>query len=101
MEISNPVRDAVYAAIEDLNGMLPPERRVSRDLDAPLSEPAGPLNSLGLVNLVVAVEDHVEQAFGVAVNLADGPAASAGNPFATVRSLATHLQDKLGPIEES
>ncbi len=79
-----------------MNPTLPPNQQVPRAEDAALAEPDGPLSSLGLVNLVVALEDQVEQAFGTSVNLADAASDQTDeNPFATIKSLARHVQAQL------
>ena len=51
----------------------------------------GILDSLGLVSLVVAVEQGIEEKFGVSVSLADEKAMSQRNsPYRTVGSLAEY-----------
>jgi acyl carrier protein len=88
---------AVYRAIDELNLTLPPEKQVQKNAHAPLGEPPGPLDSLGLVNLVVETEQQIEEMFGVAVNLADQQAATASeNPLASVQTLADYIWAKLG-----
>lgn len=96
MEADTQILDVVFRALDDVNRTLPPDQQVPKAEDAPLAEPAGPLTSLGLVNLVVALEDRVEQTFGASVNLADAASdMTEENPFATVRSLARHVQAQL------
>jgi acyl carrier protein len=54
--------------------------------------PSGILDSIGLVNLVVAAESAIEDEFGVSVALADDRAMSQKNsPFRTVSALADYI----------
>lgn len=59
--------------------------------DTPLFGREGVLDSLGLVALVVAVEQAIEDDYGVSVTLADERALSERkSPFATVGALAAY-----------
>ena len=86
----------VCRAIDQLNLELPPERRVEPAPEAPLFGRGGPLDSLGLVNLVVAVEQLAEDELSVSVTLADERALSRrSSPFRTVGSLANYLRERV------
>jgi acyl carrier protein len=101
MDTNNPLHAAIRSAIDELNLTLPPEKRLSPAHNAPLLEPAGPLDSLGLVNLVVEAEQRIEETCGVAVNLTDlQPDATDLNPFATVDSLVEFAQGRLRAATE-
>jgi acyl carrier protein len=53
---------------------------------------SGRLDSLGLVNLVVAVEEQVAEEFGVTINIADTRARlQTANPYQTVSSLVEYI----------
>src|SRR5437764_7233576 len=59
--------------------------------ETPLFGREGVLDSLGLVALVVAVEQAIEDEYGVSVSLADERALSEGkSPFRTVGALADY-----------
>jgi acyl carrier protein len=62
-----------------------------RGVNTILFGPQGVLDSLGLVNLIVALEAALEDEFGVAVILTDERAMSqTRNPFRTVGALADY-----------
>ena len=87
----NQLVDAVYQAVDELNAMRSPDKQVPKSLETVLSGPSGILDSLGLVNLVVAIEEKLEDAFGVMINLADQKAvASDLNPFRTLGTLTDY-----------
>jgi len=55
-----------------------------------------PLDSLALVSLIVAVEQSMEDEFGITITIADERAMSLDNsPFRSVGSLADYIEDLL------
>jgi acyl carrier protein len=94
---SERVLQVVYRAIDEINPGLPPERRLKKSADTALFGHAGALDSLGLVNLIVAVEQAVEDELGASVTLADEKAMSqSASPFRTVGTLAEYVRRQLG-----
>lgn len=87
--------DAYDIVLESLKEVF---AQVGTDTPANLSEDTvlvgtdAVLDSLGVVQLIVEVEQRVEQRHGVAVTLANDKAMSARNsPFRTVGVLADHV----------
>lgn len=90
------VLQIVYRAIDELNPQLPPERRLEKSPETALFGRAGRLDSLGLVNLIVAVEQAAEDELAVSVVLADEKAMSQRtSPFRTVGALAAYVRARL------
>lgn len=59
---------------------------------------SGVFDSLGLVSLIVGVEEAIADRYGVSVSLADERAMSqASSPFRTIRSLAEYAAGMLEP----
>lgn len=86
------ILQAVFKAIDTVNQARPPAQRLRKAADAALLGSDSPLDSLGLVNLVVAVEEEIAEEFGVTVNLADERMRSMANsPLRTVQSLVGYL----------
>ena len=50
---------AIYNAIEEMNPQLKPERQLQAAEDAVIYGESAPLDSLDLVNLIMAVEQHI------------------------------------------
>lgn len=84
---------AVSRALSELKGMLPPGLSIPEDASAPLLEASGgPLESLGVVNLMVALERAIEEEFGQQVYLAEALAKPAdSSPFRTRRAIEEHV----------
>ncbi|MEM8868592.1 MAG: acyl carrier protein [Verrucomicrobiota bacterium] len=64
--------------------------------ESPLYGNGGPLDSMGLVNLIADLEDAVYEKFEASITLADEKAMSAHkSPFLNVRSLSNAVQERL------
>ena len=84
--------ELVFDSVDENNQQLPEERQLKKLTGAVLFGASGGLDSLGLVNLIVDVEQKIEDAFGVTINLADEKAISQKNsPFATIETLAAYI----------
>lgn len=90
------IESAVLAAIDELRHELPSARALEPAPDAPLFGPDSPLDSLGLVNLIVAVERALADRLDIAITLADEKAMSqASSPFRTVKTLVDYIVMRL------
>lgn len=92
-------RDAVHQALVDLTALLPPGLSLAEAPDeAPLADAAGgPLDSLGIVNLMVGVEAAVQARAGVAVSMAESLAEPLEtSPYRTRATLVAWVAELLG-----
>jgi acetyltransferase-like isoleucine patch superfamily enzyme/acyl carrier protein len=90
------VTQAVFGAIDEINQRLPKDHRLERSTTTTLFNGsvgnAGNLDSLGLLNLIVATEQRIESEFGITITLADERAMSQKNsPFRTIGTLANYV----------
>ena len=93
---SDRVVQCVYRVLDEFNAELPSGLKLRKSMDTVLYGPLGQLDSLKLVEIIVAVEQHVEAEFGQTVTLADERAMSQrSSPFATVASLAAYIDELL------
>lgn len=65
------VREHILEALKELNQQLPPEEQFPVWPDTQLAGPEGLLDSLGLVNLIVLVEERISSESGVEITLSD------------------------------
>ena len=92
------IQNLIHAAIDELNSTLPADRQIEKTPDTQLFGRGSKLDSLGLVNLVVATEARLAEA-GLAIALADERAMSQKqSPFRTVDTLCDYVATL---IEES
>ena len=88
----------IYAAIDQLNEQSDGDEKISKQPETRLFGGDGGIDSLDLVNLVVAIEHHIEDTTGNTVVLVDeSTMAMENNPFQSVATLAAHLDNLLGP----
>ena len=96
MDRSEEIKQMLYEAIDELNNDLPNADKMEKSMESVLFGMGGRLSSIDLVNLVVAVEERIEEKFGVAVSLADERAMSEeSSPLSTVGTLASYIDTLL------
>ena len=82
----------IYDAIDELNNELDDEFKLVKSEKTALFGKSSSLDSLGLINLVVAVEQNIEDEFDVTITLADERAMSQEkSPFMNIGSLVEYI----------
>ena len=80
-----------------MNAQLPNEGHIEKSNNTALFGSGSKLDSLDLINLVVAVEQNIEDEFDVTIKLADERVLSQKtSPFKTVRTLTDYIEMLLG-----
>jgi acyl carrier protein len=91
--MTEQITEALYGAIDDVNRERPSDRQLAKSPDTALYGSASDLDSLGLVNFVVAAEQRIEAALGKSLVLADDRAlAQDPSPFRSVGALAEYVE---------
>jgi D-alanine--poly(phosphoribitol) ligase subunit 2 len=89
--VKTDLASLIMEVLQELNAQQEMNHLEDLNRETPLFGQRGILDSLGLVTLVVAVEQAIEDEFGVSVSLADEKAMSQRNsPYRTVASLAEY-----------
>jgi len=90
----------IFDAIEEMNEYLPDEEQLEMSSETVLFGEEARLDSIGLVDLIVAIEQRIDDALGVSVALADEKAVSLDNsPYRTVKTLANYASKVLNAQE--
>lgn len=85
--------DCIYAAVDEANLDRGDEPPLQKAPDTPIHGSASGLDSLGLINFIVAVEENVENATGVPIVLGDDRAlAQEPSPFSSIGVLADYVE---------
>ena len=85
--------DLIYDTIDKFNNEYSEEIQLEKSSHTALLGQGSKLDSLGLINLIVAVEQNVEDKFDITITLADERAMSQEiSPFRTVGSLADYIE---------
>ena len=87
--------DVVFRAIDHVNELLPDSSAIAKSSDEPLAGAGSKLDSMGIVNLIVAVEEEVVRQCGAQLNLADARGSAASDPLETVGALVRYLRETL------
>jgi acyl carrier protein len=94
-----PGSEIVLEALKELNAQRGADEQISDKSDAPLFGAGAKLDSLGLVTLLLEIEDRVRQRHGVAITLADERAMSEKrSPFRTIAALSHYVEKRLAEI---
>ncbi len=97
MHTHERIRQTIFSVFDELNEQLPANRKIARSDTTTLVGSDGALDSLGLVNFIVALEQKLEADFQVSVSLIDDDLVSEESHFASVSSL-THYLASLLPV---
>ena len=85
--------DLIFDTIDKFNNEYSDEIQLEKSSHTVLLGSGSKLDSLGLINLIVAVEQNVEDKFDITITLADERAMSQEiSPFRTVGSLADYIE---------
>ena len=91
--MNDRIKLVIMNSIEEINRQLENEHQLEKSTNTVLFGEDGKLDSLGLINLVVAVEQNIEDEFDVTITLADERAMSQEtSPFRTVGTLADYIE---------
>lgn len=89
------IERVVLDAVRNLNLARPADSQMAVSPDAPLFGPDSPLDSLGLVSLLIDIEEALSDR-GVNVTLGDAKAMSrSASPFRSVPVLVAYIQSSL------
>lgn len=95
MADNHRVVQVIFDAVDDLNRQLPRERHLEKSVNSILLG-SEKLDSLGLVNLIAATEQKVEEEFGTSISLFDEAAMSQqSSPFKNIGTLAGYINSVL------
>lgn len=93
MPTKNEILDVIVQTIESYNKLtIEPKIQFTSPGSALLFDPKSSLDSLGLVTLILNIEDNLSEKFGLNITLADDRAMSQKNsPFRSTESLTDYI----------
>ena len=91
MDNKAKIVEIIFDSIEDINQQNGTE--IPKNINTKIFGADSELDSLGLINLIVSVEQNVEDEFNIPITLADERALSSDHsPFKNVESLADYIK---------
>lgn len=90
------VTEALFSVVDSLNRRLAKDQRLAKSPETVLTGENSRLDSLGLVNFIVATEQMIEDQFQTTITLTDESVMSSINgPLRTIGSLARYISERL------
>ena len=92
MKKRKTIENTIINAVKEINERLPKEQQIFKTSKTVLFGKNGQLDSLGLVNLLIIIEQNIEDEFDVSVTIADEKAMSQKHsPFRTIGTLTNYI----------
>ena len=89
----------IFEGIKDYNTQVNKKNQLPISIELELFSENGVLDSLGLVNLIMSIEEQFEDYLDISIVIADEKAMSQKNsPFKSVQSMADYLSKELQNI---
>tara|TARA_B100001250_G_scaffold395204_1_gene399874 strand:+ start:687 stop:998 length:312 start_codon:yes stop_codon:yes gene_type:complete len=102
MDSNNKVLNMIFLAIDEMNEVLTPKEQLTKSEETVLYGSEGKIDSLGLINLIIMVEQNIEDEFNHTITLANEKAMSQKHsPFRTIGTLADYIDMLLKEIQNS
>lgn len=98
MILKDKVLEVIYLSVDAVNEFLPKEQKIEKKIDSVLFDKSsgGSLDSMGMVNLIVALEEGIQGRIGKEISIAEELSVSEeNNPFQTVDTLLGSLTELL------
>ena len=96
MTNSTKIEQTIYLAINEVNQTLEKEQQLTKTIETELFGNNGKLDSLGLVNFIVTLEQYIASELDKNVLLASEKSLSTDNsPFRTVKTLVAYIKKLL------
>lgn len=100
MKNKEKIEELIFEAIDEFNAGLSDREQLGKSLDTLLFDKSAKLDSLGLVNLSIIIEQKIEQSFNIRLSLFnDNVNYQIRDPLKTVGSLINYiswlLEDKV------
>lgn len=90
------ITSLIFCVIDKVNELMLDEQKLSKSENTKLYGMDGKLDSLGMVNFIVALEHKIEQSLGASLTLVNETTMSEQNsPFQTVSSLTEYISHLL------
>jgi acyl carrier protein len=95
------VLKCIYEAVDEWNSKAKQNLQLKKSLDTVLMGENSNLDSLGIVNFIVSVEERIEDEFDKSILLADEKAMSSEeSPFSSINNLSNYISSLLENISE-
>jgi acyl carrier protein len=92
----NQILQAIYDTLEEVNRQLPDDQQMQKLPDTIVVGDNGALDSLGVINFLIALEDRLSRETGNTINLLDEKIISESDgPLKTIGRLHEYIESRL------
>ena len=92
MTTTEKILEAIFRAIDEHNQRTAKDAQLGKTDDTVLFGQETTLDSIGLLSLIVAIEENLEEQFGIEISLADEKAvAQKISPLKTIATLSNYI----------
>jgi len=96
MPTKDTVIEILYEVVDKLNRQLTKHDQLEKSTETILSGEGGQLDSLGIINFIIAVEQKLEDRFHIEITLTDEKIITAmDGPLHTIGTLADYIVERL------
>lgn len=71
MKNKHIVTELVYSAIDEINLMQPKDKKIQKSFGTELIGTSSAMDSLGLVNFIIELEQKIQENFNLSINFAE------------------------------
>ncbi len=101
MVAESEILEVLFSCIDEINKQLPPNEKLNKELDTKLAADGGHLDSLGLITLLVEMEESLKNKLDIDCSLVDELTQEyAENPFLTIGTLAKWISEKRSQVSD-
>lgn len=98
MVLKDKILEVIYQSVDAVNEFLPREQKIEKKISTVLLDKSlgSSLDSMGMVNLIVALEEKIQEHIGKEISIAEELNVSEeNNPFQTIDTLLASLTELL------
>ncbi len=82
----------LFDAIDEVNQLQQKSEHLHKSIETVLFGGSGKLDSMGLINFIVIIEEKIDEQYGIKISLADESIMSQeNNPFNTIGTLSEYI----------
>ena len=93
---NDKIEKSIFKAIDEVNQQLLDEQSIEKKYETILTGNLTKVGSMSLISLIFAVEEEIENAFNINLNLlGEEHLAMQQDPFKTIETLINYVSDRL------
>jgi acyl carrier protein len=93
--------EVLFSCVDEINKQLPPDEKLKKEVDTKLAAEGGHLDSLGLITLLVEMEESLKNSLDIDCSLVDELTQEhEESPFLTIGTLAKWVSERPSKVPD-